>query len=83
MRWARFIPVIEFFQFLFFFFFEKLGKVEGHTEPNGTSDKSYTQSSLDNSRSDGTMQNALASVGQFGRFLESFSRFEYLEYLNL
>ena len=47
---------------VFHFFLPTFGKVEGHPEPFGALDKTNTQSEIDISGSNETMQNALASI---------------------
>ena len=47
---------------VFHFFLGTFGKVEGHPDPLEASDETYTQSKIDISGSNETMQNALASI---------------------
>ena len=47
---------------VFHFFLGAFGEVEGPPGPLEPSDKTYTQSKIDISRSNETMQNALASI---------------------
>ena len=47
---------------VFHFILRTFGKVAGHPEPFGASDETNTQSKIDISGSNETMQNALASI---------------------
>ena len=68
----RFIPkkvvlLIRFFEPLgrsrvFYFFLGTFAEVAGYPDPNVASDETYTQSKIDISGSNETLQNALASI---------------------
>ena len=61
---------------VFHFFLRTFGKVEHHPGPLVASDKTNTQSKIDISGSNETMQNALASIVQVWRIFEIFFMFQ-------